>query len=113
MKKYTSRVADGLLARKLEGMGAVLVQGAKWCGKTTTCEQVAGSVLYMGDPKKRKENLDMASIDVTALLEGAKPRLVDEWQVAPVFWDAIRHAVDHADAFGQFILTGSVVPPKT
>ena len=113
MKKYAKRVADELLARKLEGMGAVLVQGAKWCGKTTTCEQVAASVLYMGDPKKRKENLDMASIDVTALLEGAKPRLVDEWQVAPVFWDAIRHLVDHADGAGQFILTGSVVPPKT
>ncbi len=113
MKQYKERVADGLLTRKLEGMGAVLVQGAKWCGKTTTCEQVARSVLYMGDPKKRKENLDMASINVTALLEGAKPRLIDEWQVAPVFWDAIRHAVDHADASGQFILTGSVVPPKT
>ena len=113
MKRYAKRVADSLLARKLQGLGAVLVQGAKWCGKTTTCEQVAKSVLYMGDPKKRKENLEMASIDVTSLLEGAKPRLIDEWQVAPVFWDAIRHAVDHADGPGQFILTGSVVPPKT
>lgn len=113
MKTYAKRIADGLLARKLEGMGAVLVQGAKWCGKTTTCEQIARSALYMGDPVKRKERLEMASIDISVLLDGERPRLIDEWQVAPAFWDAVRHAVDHADGPGQFILTGSVVPPKT
>lgn len=113
MKKYEKRIADGLLARKLEGMGAVLVQGAKWCGKTTTCEQIARSALYMGDPVRRKERLEMASIDISALLDGARPRLIDEWQVAPAFWDAVRHAVDHADHPGQFILTGSVVPPRS
>ena len=113
MKTYAKRIADGLLVRKLQGMGAVLVQGAKWCGKTTTCEQVAKSALYMGDPARRKERLEMASIDISSLLEGARPRLIDEWQVAPAFWDAVRHAVDHADGPGQFILTGSVVPPKT
>ncbi len=113
MKNYAKRIADDALARKLRGMGAVLIQGPKWCGKTTTCEQIAKSVLYMGDPKRRKELLDMADLDISALLEGERPRLIDEWQVAPMFWDAVRHAVDHSEGAGQFILTGSVVPPKT
>ena len=112
MKNYAKRIADDALARKLRGMGAVLIQGPKWCGKTTTCEQIAKSVLYMGDPKRRKELLDMADLDISALLEGERPRLIDEWQVAPMFWDAVRHAVDHSEGAGQFILTGSVVPPK-
>ena len=113
MKTYSKRIADDALARKLKSMGAVLLQGPKWCGKTTTCEQIARSVLYMGDPKRRKELLDMVDLDISELLDGDRPRLIDEWQVAPVFWDAVRHAVDHAEGPGQFILTGSVVPPKT
>ena len=113
MKKYRKRVVDDLLARKLLGMGAVLVQGAKWCGKTTTCEEFAKSALYMADPDTKESNLQMADIDIKALLKGEKPRLIDEWQIAPKFWDAVRYHVDHSDGFGHFILTGSAVPPDT
>ena len=113
MKKYRKRVVDDLLARKLLGMGAVLVQGAKWCGKTTTCEEFAKSALYMADPDIKESNLQMADIDIKALLKGEKPRLIDEWQIAPKFWDAVRYHVDHSDGFGHFILTGSAVPPDT
>lgn len=92
-------------------MGAVLVEGAKWCGKTTTCEQQARSVLYMANPVKRKEYLQLAEINIEQLLAGEKPRLIDEWQDAPQFWDAIRFKVDREGFEGQFILTGSAVPP--
>ena len=113
MKKYRKRVVVDLLARKLLGRGAVLVQGAKWCGKTTTCEEFAKSALYMADPDTKESNLQMADIDIKALLKGEKPRLIDEWQIAPKFWDAVRYHVDHSDGFGHFILTGSAVPPDT
>lgn len=113
MKQYRARIADSLLATKLSAMGAVLVEGAKWCGKTTTCEQQAQSVLYMADPQMRKQNLKLAELDIHALLKGRRPRLIDEWQVAPQFWDAIRFTVDHVDGDGRFILTGSSVPPKS
>lgn len=112
-KNYLKRVADSVLMDRLEGVGAVLVQGAKWCGKTTTCEQVAKSALYMGDPKSKKHNLQLAEIDIDALMSGESPRLIDEWQVYPPFWDAVRYQVDHRLGFGHFLLTGSVVPPKT
>ena len=92
-------------------MGAVLVEGAKWCGKTTTCEQQAKSVLYMANPAKRKEYLQLAEMNIEQLLAGEKPRLIDEWQDAPQFWDAIRFKVDREGFEGQFILTGSAVPP--
>ena len=88
-----------------------MVEGAKWCGKTTTCEQVAKSVLYMGDPDSRKRNLQLAEINVSQLLNGDEPRLIDEWQEYPRFWDAVRFKVDHSKGFGHFILTGSSVPP--
>ena len=110
-KKYRPRIADDVLKLKLSAMGAVLVEGAKWCGKTTTCEQQSKSVLYMATPDKRKEYLQLAEMDIGKLLKGAKPRLIDEWQDAPQFWDAIRFVVDHEDGVGQFILTGSAVPP--
>lgn len=113
MKDYKKRVVDDLLARKLRGMGAVLVQGAKWCGKTTTCEEFAKSALYMADPDTKEANVKMADIDIKSLLKGATPRLIDEWQIAPKFWDAVRYHVDHAEGFGHFILTGSAVPPDT
>lgn len=113
MKNYKKRVVDDLLARKLRGMGAVLVQGAKWCGKTTTCEEFAKSALYMADPDTKEANVKMADIDIKSLLKGATPRLIDEWQIAPKFWDAVRYHVDHAEGFGHFILTGSAVPPDT
>lgn len=114
MTKYRKRIADDLLELKLSAMGAVLVEGAKWCGKTTTCEQKAKSVLYMADPATRDQNLKRAELDIYSLLKGTKPRLIDEWQDAPKLWDAIRFVVDHGEEdCGQFILTGSAVPPRT
>ena len=107
---YRPRIADKLLENKLKGMGAVLVEGAKWCGKTTTGEQHAASVLYMDNPKDRTSNIQMVKINPDFLLYGATPRLIDEWQIAPELWDAVRFAVDHRDEDGQFILTGSVTP---
>ena len=74
---YKKRVVDDLLARKLRGMGAVLVQGAKWCGKTTTCEEFAKSALYMADPDTKEANVKMADIDIKSLLKGTTPRLID------------------------------------
>ncbi len=113
MKNYRKRIADDILTRKLEGKGAVLIEGPKWCGKTTTAEQIAGSILYMDDPEKREQNTIMASISPKKLLEGDTPRLIDEWQIAPKLWDTIRFEVDHRDGFGHFILTGSAVPVQT
>ena len=113
MKTYFKRVSDSIIAEELAGIGAVLVQGAKWCGKTTSCEQQAKSALHMDNPKKRAMYLQMAENDITELMKGEKPRLIDEWQDAPQFWDAIRYHVDHEDDCGQFILTGSAVPPET
>ena len=97
MAKYRKRIADDILTLKLSAMGAVLVEGAKWCGKTTTCERQAKSVLYMADPTDRAENLKLAEMNIGRLLSGDRPRLIDEWQDAPQFWDAIRFAVDHED----------------
>ncbi|HAL62993.1 MAG TPA: AAA family ATPase, partial [Clostridiales bacterium] len=113
MKNYKARIADSILKRKLEGKGAVLIEGPKWCGKTTTAEQIAKSVLYMDEPEKKEQNITMASISPKRLLEGNTPRLIDEWQIAPTLWDSVRFEVDHRDELGQFILTGSAVPPDT
>ena len=110
MKEYRKRIVDKLLYDKSQGMGEVLVEGAKWCGKTSTSEHLAGSVLYMDNPKDRYANIKMAEIDPEKLLEGGTPRLIDEWQIAPELWDAVRFAVDHRDEDGQFILTGSASP---
>ena len=110
MKKYKVRIADKILKKRLMGKGAVLIQGPKWCGKTTTAEEIAESVLYMDDPETEKQNLNMAEINPKRLLEGKTPRLIDEWQLAPKLWDAVRFEVDHRNDFGQFILTGSAVP---
>ena len=113
MKQYRKRNADQILQRKLQGKGAVLIEGPKWCGKTTTAEQTAKSFLYMNDPKTMRQNLSMAEIDPGRLLQGKTPRLIDEWQLAPKLWDAVRFEVDHRHDLGQFILTGSAVPPET
>ena len=112
MAEYYKRVMDDILAERLGYMGAVLVEGAKWCGKTTTCEQQCKSALYMRDPEKRDQYLRLASTEIGNLLEGDNPRLIDEWQDAPSFWDAIRHRVDHVEGCGKFVLTGSAVVPE-
>ena len=113
LKKYRKRIADDILKRKLEGKGAVLIEGPKWCGKTTTAEQFAASVLYMDDPEKKEQNIAMSELSPKRLLNGDTPRLIDEWQLAPKLWDAIRFEVDHRSKLGQFILTGSAVPADT
>lgn len=113
MKIYRKRVADEILKRKLEGKGAVLIEGPKWCGKTTTAEQIAASILYMDDPEKKAQYIAMSELNPKRLLKGAVPRLIDEWQLAPKLWDAIRFEVDHRSELGQFILTGSAVPADT
>ena len=110
MKTYLSRVADELLELQLEAAGVVLIEGAKWCGKTTTALQHAKSVLFMDDTKHKEEYLRLAESDIEVLLNGNTPRLIDEWQKAPQFWDACRYWVDRRDAEGQFILTGSAEP---
>lgn len=107
---YKPRIADDILKKRLACKGAVLIEGAKWCGKTTTALQIAKSVLYMQNPKEKKQNLEMAEIDPAMLLKGDTPRLIDEWQLAPKLWDAIRFEVDMRNEFNQFILTGSAVP---
>lgn len=112
MKKYKPRITDALIERKLKGKGAILIEGPKWCGKTTTAEQFAKSILYMSKPEDVQSNLMMAEIDPSKLLKGETPRLIDEWQIAPKLWDAVRFEVDHRDNMGHFILTGSAVPPK-
>ncbi len=111
-KEYISRVADSILTDKLEAMGAVLVEGPKYCGKTTMAAQHANSALYMADPDTKEQNMAMAQTNIARLLVGETPRLIDEWQIAPKFWDAVRGEVDKRDEEGQFILTGSAVPPK-
>lgn len=101
-----------MLQRRLAGVGAVLIEGPKWCGKTTTAAQHASTILYMDDPEMLKQNIRMADINPKVLLQGDIPLLLDEWQLAPKLWDAIRFEVDHRDGPGQFILTGSAVPAK-
>lgn len=113
MKQYRPRIADKMLSRRLMGVGAVLIQGPKWCGKTTTAEQQAKSVVYMDDPEYMDQNIELASLSPKKLLTGATPRLIDEWQLAPQLWDAARFEVDHRDEEGQFIFTGSAVPADT
>lgn len=108
--KYKKRIADILLEEKLEAMGAVLIEGPKACGKTTTAEQHAKSILYMDDPSNIQQNLQLAETNIKRLLQGDTPRLIDEWQIAPQIWDAVRFEADHRGDDGLFMLTGSAVP---
>ena len=107
---YRPRVIDAILGDALESSGAVWLQGPKWCGKTWTARQVARSILMMQDPDESANYLQQAMVKPSLLLDGDTPRLIDEWQVAPVLWDAIRFAVDQRGEMGQFILTGSTMP---
>ena len=110
--EYKKRIADQILTDKLDSSGAVLVEGPKFCGKTTLAKQQAGSVLSMADPDTLSQNLALSKTNISRLLAGVTPRLIDEWQIAPQFWDAVRNEVDKREDDGQFILTGSAVPPK-
>ena len=107
---YLSRLCDTELRERLQSAGAVLIEGAKWCGKTRTGTTVARSILYMQDPDNALANIALADTKPSLLLKGETPRLIDEWQMAPVLWDAVRFEVDKRGEFGQFILTGSAVP---
>lgn len=109
-KNYMPRISDVLLAEKLRHSGAVLITGPKWCGKTATASMAAESIVYMQDPDKAEAYMQAADTKPSLLLEGKVPRLIDEWQMAPVLWDAVRFAVDQRQKQGQFILTGSAVP---
>jgi uncharacterized protein len=109
-KEYLPRICDELLAESLKAAGAVLIEGAKWCGKTSTASQTAKSILFMQDADNMSSNMRLADTKPSLLLKGDNPRLLDEWQMAPVLWDAVRFEVDKRGEVGQFILTGSAVP---
>lgn len=111
---YIKRIADTLLKEQLEAAGAVLIQGPKWCGKTTTAEQIASSKIYMNAPDRQNEFRMLVDTNIQRLLGGETPRLIDEWQLYPKLWDAVRYEVDHREVRqGQFVLTGSAVPVQT
>jgi len=112
MKKYLPRIIDKLLSDRLEAKGAVLLEGPKWCGKTTSAKEIAGSFISMDQPEMSKQYQSMAELSPLTLLEGKTPRLIDEWQIVPNLWNAVRYEVDQRDEFGQFILTGSAVPAE-
>ena len=113
MSEYRNRIADKILQDNLEAAGLVLIEGTKWCGKTTTAEQHAGSIVYMNDPEHAEAYLDLTQNAPRLLLKGDTPRLIDEWQDTPELWDAARFEVDHREKkTGQFIFTGSTVIPK-
>ena len=112
MKKYLPRIIDKLLSDRLEAKGAVLLEGPKWCGKTTSAKEIAGSFISMDQPEMSKQYQSMAELSPLTLLKGETPRLIDEWQIAPNLWNAVRYEVDQRDEFGQFILTGSAVPAE-
>ena len=113
MKEYKPRIADRIIEDKLEAMSAVLIEGPKYCGKTTLGSMHAKSVLYMADPDTKDQNLALVQTNIRRLLQGETPRMIDEWQLAPQFWDAVKNEVDKRGEDGQFILTGSAVPPDT
>lgn len=110
MKEYYQRVSDKVLLDHLESKGAVLIEGAKWCGKTTSAKHIAKSVIEMDRPDMTEQYQQMARINPSNLLEGEVPHLIDEWQIATNIWNAVRYEVDRRGEFGQFILTGSSVP---
>lgn len=112
MEGYKHRIMDGLLAKKLQAKGAVLIEGPKWCGKTTTAEEVAASKVLLARTDVKEHFKNLLAIDTDTALSGDVPMLIDEWQTVPKLWDAVRYTVDHRRKMGQFILTGSAVPDK-
>ena len=110
--EYRKRIVDEILAFDLECMGAVLIEGPKWCGKTRTGEEQANSIIKLQDPDNVEKYRAAMKAKPTVLLEGPSPRLVDEWQDFPLLWNAVRHLVDERGGVGHFILTGSAVPPS-
>ena len=112
MEGYKRRIIDTLLEKKLQAKGAVLIEGPKWCGKTTTAEEIAASKIMLSKPDIKEHFKSLLEIDTDAALAGEAPMLIDEWQTVPKLWDAVRYTVDHRHKMGQFILTGSAVPDK-
>ena len=112
MKRYIPRIIDDTLKNKLEYMGAVVIEGPKWCGKSTTAKQFSNSILELQDPDKKIQYDNISDTKPSLFLEGDKPRLFDEWQMYPVIWDSIRTDIDHTGLKGQYILTGSAKPKK-
>lgn len=108
--QYQPRIVDSKIDKKLTSSGAIILQGPKWCGKTTTGEHHSKSVIFLDDPDKRLQYELWASTQISLLLEGETPRLIDEWEIQPQIWDAVRHTVDRRRLPGQFILTGSAKP---
>ncbi len=112
MNGYRHRIMDSLLAKKLQAKGAVLIEGPKWCGKTTTAEEIAASKVLLAKTDAKEQFKRLLEIDSDTALSGEAPMLIDEWQTVPKLWDAVRYTVDHRRKMGQFILTGSAVPDK-
>ena len=112
MKTYKNRIIEQLLSKKLAAKGAVLIEGPKWCGKTTTAEEFAASKVMLARTDVKDHFKNLLEIDTDAALAGATPMLIDEWQTVPKLWDSVRYTVDHRQQMGQFILTGSAVPDR-
>lgn len=112
MEQYRPRIMDGLLAKKLQAKGAVVIEGPKWCGKTTTAGEIAASKVLLARPDVKEQFRNLLEIDVDTALTGEVPMLIDEWQTVPKLWDAVRCTVDDRRQMGQFILTGSAVPDR-
>lgn len=109
---YINRIIDKEIKEKLSYMGAILIKGPKWCGKTTSAKQLANSILEMQNPDLQENYIELANTKPSLLLEGQKPRLIDEWQLAPKLWNAVRYSVDKESSVGQYILTGSATPKE-
>lgn len=109
-KEYRQRIIDSELTKRLKSIGAILLEGAKWCGKSTTGEYHSKSAIFMDDPRRRNQYMIFAEDNPDLILDGDTPRLIDEWQIIPTIWDAVRYTVDHRPGMGQFILTGSAKP---
>lgn len=107
---YRPRVVDAEISKRLKSIGAIVLEGAKWCGKSTTAEHHSKSAVFMDDPRRRSQYILFSEDNPELILDGPTPRLIDEWQLAPKIWDAIRYTIDHRGGMGQFILTGSAKP---